>query len=771
DGVFSVKYYELLYPLRIESYATIISHGLNDLKKRLGEEDTDFMKMFGIVLVLTNLSEESNYKPLARTAQMILARDALRSMYRDNPAIREFVDERAAKFNAEVNLLDGLLSQQWFQLTYWRVATKEINYQRFFNINELISLRMEDERVFEFIHRLAFNLLSGGRIDGLRIDHVDGLYDPTGYLRRLRERSGDAFIAVEKILALTEDLPASWPVEGTTGYDFLNYAGGLFVDAANERAFQSLYSTFTGETLEFDDLLYEKKKLIIERHLTGDLDNLTSLLKTISTTTRDAIDLEWEALMMATAEAAAVFPVYRTYIARDQVAERDRAYIRDAVEKARARNPNLARALSFLEAVLLLDYPEHLAEEHKGLWLSFGMRFQQFTSPLMAKGMEDTAFYVFNRLTSLNEVGGDPGRFGISVDDFHAFNERRAAAHPRTLNATATHDTKRGEDVRARISVLSEMPGEWQRHLELWHEQNRALKKTIEGEEVPSRNREYFLYQTLVGAWPFDEPDREQFINRMKDYMIKAAREAKSHTFWLDHNAEYEEALIDFTEKVLTPSVSKEFLASFTAFQKKVAHYGLFNSLSQTLVKIASPGVPDFYQGTELWDLNLVDPDNRRPVDYEKRARMLREMKQKEQAGLTGLIEELLSTRGDGRVKLFVMMRAMAARNSLKGLFDEGDYAGLKVTGSRSRHIIAFARRRGEQCALVIAPRLLASVIGASEFPIGQDVWGDTSVETAANMVGAWRNVFTDEAVSGGRKVSVAEALRRFPLGLLIGGE
>lgn len=768
DGVFSVKYYDSVYPLRIESYASVISHGLNELREMADEQDVDLLKMLGIVIILTNVWEDKQAEPIARVAQMIVARDSLSSLHRDNLLIRRFIDSRIEKFNRDINLLDALLSQQWFQFTYWRVATKEINYQRFFNINELISLRMEDERVFDFIHRLVMNLLAEHRIDGLRIDHVDGLYDPTGYLLRLRKQAGDAFIVVEKILESTEDLLASWPVEGTTGYDFLNYAGGLFVDGKNGRAFQSLYTAFTGESLEYEDMLYEKKKLIIERHLTGDLDNLTSLLKTISTTTRDAIDLEWEALMMATAETAAAFTVYRTYIAGDGVTEQDRQYIRDAIEKARIRTPTITRALTFLQDVLLLDYPEHLAEEHKGLWLSFVMRFQQFTSPLMAKGLEDTAGYVFNRLTSLNEVGGDPGRFGISVEEFHAFNERRFKTHPHTLNTTSTHDTKRGEDVRARINVLSEMPAEWQRHIELWREQNKKLKKTVEDEEVPGRNREYFLYQTLIGAWPFDDSERGEFINRMKDYMIKAAREAKSHTFWLDHNVEYEEALVDFTEKILTPAVSNEFLASFRAFQKKVAHYGVFNSLSQTLMKIASPGVADFYQGTELWDLNLVDPDNRRPVDYEKRERMLAEIKQKEQSGLSDLIKELLTNREDGRIKLFAISRAMAARNLRKQLFDEGDYVRLEVTGSRSPRIIAFARQRGDECAIVIAPRLLASVIGADELPLGPQVWGDTSVKTIAKTGGAWRNAFTGEAVSGGKSVSVAEALGRFPVCLLV---
>ncbi|MEN3330824.1 MAG: (1-_4)-alpha-D-glucan 1-alpha-D-glucosylmutase [Blastocatellia bacterium] len=357
DGNFAVKYYESIYPLRIESYATVISHQLSELRERLGAEDSDFIKMLGIVIVLTNLADDPKADPLSRTAQMLLARDALWSMYRDNPAVREFVDRRVQQFNGDIDLLDAMLAQQWFQFTYWRVATKEINYQRFFNINELISLRMEDERVFEFVHRLALGLLNDGKIHGLRIDHVDGLYNPTEYVERLRRRAPGAYLVVEKILELSEHLPGAWRVEGTTGYDFLNYVNELLVDQSNEQRFQQIYSTFSDGTLEYDELLYEKKKLIIERHLTGDLDNLTSLLKTISTTTRDAIDLAWEALMQAISEAAAVFPVYRTYIDGGEISEQERRHVEEAIEKAKVRNPTLERALDFLHQVLLLDYP------------------------------------------------------------------------------------------------------------------------------------------------------------------------------------------------------------------------------------------------------------------------------------------------------------------------------------------------------------------------------------------------------------------------------
>lgn len=770
DGTFRVKYYETIYPISIKSYATIISRNLADLRERVGRDHAGYLKALGIATILKNLpSEQAATDVEASAAQMILAKDWLWDLYEKEPVIHEFIDENVSAFNQDVNLLDALLSEQWFQFTYWRVATKEINYQRFFNINELISLRMEDEEVFRYVHRLALSLLREGKIDGLRIDHIDGLYDPTAYLARLRREAGDAFIIVEKILELSEQLPDDWPVQGTTGYEFMNYVNGLFVDGRNEEAFQNIYSSFTGHETSYKDLLYEKKKLIIERHLTGDLDNLTSLLKTLSTTTRDAIDLPWESLMDSIVETAAEFPVYRTYVASEDIREQDRAYIRSAIEKARGGNPSLGRALDFLETVLLLDFPEYLAEEHKALWLSFVMRFQQFTSPLMAKGLEDTTFYVFNRLISLNEVGGDPGHFGISTDEFHSFNKRRLESHPHTLNATATHDTKRGEDSRIRIDLLSEMPGEWEKRLEIWGEQNGAFKKIVGDEEVPGRNREYFLYQTLIGAFAFDEEERGNFIKRIKDYMLKAAREAKFHTFWLDNNAEYEEALVEFTEKILTPSDSNEFLRSFGEFQKKIAHYAAFSSLAQTLLKITGAGLPDFYQGSELWDLNLVDPDNRRPVDYEKRERFLRGLKQREESGLLPLIEELLSDKESGMVKLFTIQRALAARRRHKELFDDGDYIPLKAAGSRAGHVLAFARRKDKQWVVVIAPRLLISLVGANELPLGKEVWRDTAVELPDDSPRVWRHVFTEELIDARRALAVAEVFRRFPLGLLMG--
>jgi len=768
DG-FSIRYYETIYPIRIESYATIISHRLDRLKEQLGEEHPDYIRTLGIIDVLRHLDCERDGSN-RRGPQIKLTKDLLQEVYLRNEAVRSFINENVAVFNKNIDLLDRLLLQQWFRLSFWRVATKEINYQRFFNINELISLKMEDENVFHHIHRLALDLLKQGKINGLRIDHIDGLYDPTRYLLQLREQAASAYIVVEKILELSEQLPDQWPVQGTTGYEFMNYINGLFVDSGNAAAFQRIYTNFADRSLDYEDMLYEKKKLIIERHLMGDLDNLAYVLKKISTTTHQGIDLAWIGLKTALAELSALFPVYRTYTNSESVSQRDRDYIKEAIEKARARNPDLLRELEFIETVLWLKFPEHLTEENRHLWLSFVMRFQQFTSPLMAKGLEDTAFYVFNRLVSLNEVGGNPGRFGISIEDFHQSNTLRAARHPHTLNTTATHDNKRGEDVRARINALSEMPQEWESQIQLWHEQNRPLRKIIKGEEVPDKNTEYFFYQTLIGAFPFSGRVDDDFVKRIKEYMIKAAREAKVYTYWLNPDLEYEQALIDFTEAVLDPSLASRFLNNFTGFQKKIAFFGTFNSLSQTLLKIAAPGVPDFYQGTELWDLSLVDPDNRRPVDFEERERFLQEIKRKEELDVVSLVEELLSTREDGRIKLFTIYRALNVRKQHKKLFDSGDYIPLRVAGKRSKHIVAFARRKETVWAIAVAPRFLASLTEPDELPLGKGVWQDTSIEMPSASPQVWRQVFTDQVIDSKNRLSVAEVFRLFPIGFLIGG-
>lgn len=798
DG-FSVRYYELKLPLRPESYASIITHRLNTLRKKLGEDHPDFIKLLGILYSVKNLptSTEDAHE---RYDQVRFIKRMLWELYAKNPDVKRFLEENIQIFNGtrgvaeSFNRLDSLLSEQFFRLSFWKVATEEINYRRFFNINGLISLRMEDENVFEQTHRLIISLAKDGKFTGLRVDHIDGLYDPTGYLGRLRERAGEVYLVVEKILDLEEELPATWPVQGTTGYDFMNYVNGIFCKTRNARAFSKIYSEFTRFKTSYEDLVCDKKRLIIGKEMAGDVDNLAHLMKRISGRYRHSSDITLYGLKRALVDVLALFPVYRTYISKESFSKTDQLYITEAVKKAKQRNPGLLYELDFIEKFLLLEFEEYLKEEEKDEWFHFVMKFQQFTGPLMAKGFEDTIFYIYNRLLSLNEVGGSPDKFGIAMKEFHGFNQKRAHSWPHSVNATSTHDTKRGEDVRARINILSEMPKEWEDSIKKWSRINKRKKKLVNGTSVPDRNDEYFLYQTLIGAFPFDETERPSFIERVKDYMVKAVREAKVHTAWLKPDTEYEEAFVSFIEEILTPAEGNEFLKEFLPFQKRVASYGMFHSLSQVLIKITSPGLPDFYQGTELWDLNLVDPDNRRPVDFEKRRKFLQEIRDKANKDILALIKELFLTKEDGRIKLFLTNRALAARRKNVEVFQKGVYAPLEVGGRFKDHIVAYMRKmdtpqiqmytahkhaprnkakssnEGLQ-AITVVPRFVTSLVSEDRYPVSREIWDDTYIILPGYGPSVWRNVITSEVIKSEGNLLIGDVLKHFPGALLLSEE
>jgi (1->4)-alpha-D-glucan 1-alpha-D-glucosylmutase len=771
----AVNYHMLRLPLKVESYVNVLTHELDDLENRLGENDPDFIKFLGILYVLRNLP--SGKQVHARYNQIRFTKRMLWELYTKNREIKRYMDGNIRTFcgqkgNPEsFNLLDSLLSEQFFRLSFWKVATEEINYRRFFNINELISLRMEDRDVFNHTHSLIFRLIEEGKVTGLRIDHIDGLYDPTVYLRKVREKAGDLYIAVEKILDLKEELPSFWQVQGTTGYDFLNYVNGVFCKRQHQGSFSRIYSQFTGYHTSYKDLVADKKRLIIGKHMAADVDNLALLMKKIFGRYRHGGDITLYGLKRTLVEVMAQFPVYRTYVTHDTFSETDELCIREAIGKAAQSNPGLLNELAFIEKFLLLHFDDYLSNQEKKEWINFVMRFQQFTGPLMAKGFEDTILYVYNRLLSLNEVGGSPDKFGIPLDEFHDFNKRRANLWPHTLNATSSHDTKRGEDIRARINVLSEIPQEWNRNTQTWSKLNRGKKKKVNGVAVPERNDEYFLYQTLVGALPFEETGYPAFIERVKVYIIKAVREAKVHTAWLKPDTTYENAFIAFVEEILTPSEQNQFLGEFLPFQKKVAYYGMFNSLSQTLIKSTSPGVPDFYQGTELWDLNLVDPDNRRPVDYKTRRSFLQDIKQRAGQDILQLIDELLSNKEDRKIKLFVIYRALQARRGNRAVFEQGRYIPLKVSGRLKDHIVAFARNHEENWAITIAPRFFTSLVGEGESPVGQDIWGDTHVLLPEGTPALWRDAMSRLVIKGEKTLPVGEVLEYFPVALLVSKE
>lgn len=770
EGLF-VEYYDWRLPLKIESYTTVLTYNLGELKKKLKRNHPDFIKFLGVLYVIKNLPS-SREELRERYDQIHFIKIELRGLYSKNKKIKKFIDENIKTFNGEegrsesFNLLDNLLSEQLFRLSFWKVATEEVNYRRFFTINGLISLRMENEKVFRTMHELILKLIKEGKVTGLRIDHIDGLYNPTAYLKRLKDKAGDIYLIVEKILALKEELPDFWPVQGTTGYDFLNYVNELFCDRKNKRKLDLIYSRFIGYKIDYQDLVRSKKWLIIDKHMIGDVDRLARLMKSISGRDRHGSDLTLYGLKKALVEFLVLFPVYRTYVCNEVFGQWDRSNISATIKEAKELKPGLSYELNFIEKFLLLEFGEYLTEEEKGEWIDFIMKFQQITGPLMAKGFEDTTLYIYNRLVSLNEVGGDPHTFGISEDDFHGFNKKKYRFWPHAMNTTSTHDAKRGEDVRARINVLSEIPDEWGGNLKKWSRLNLRKRKVPKRKPAPDKNDEYLLYQTLIGVFPFEQEHRDTFVERIKEYMIKAVREAKIHTAWIKPDTEYEELLTSFIDKILHKSEQNRFLTAFVPFQKKVAYYGIFNTLSQVVLKITSPGMPDFYQGTELWDFNLVDPDNRRPVDFAKRDTFLKEIKEKEKQDMPELIHELLLTKEDGRIKLFIIYRGLKARKERKQLFETGDYIPLAVEGAYKEHVIAFLRKKDDHAAITVVPRLLTSLIKEGELPLGDRVWGNTHIVIPEKET-TWRDIFTERVVDHNEGLRVSELLSRFPVAVL----
>ncbi|MEN9229288.1 MAG: malto-oligosyltrehalose synthase [Thermostichus sp. DG02_5_bins_236] len=773
DGL-SINYYTLKFPLNIDTYADVFTYNLSKLRRKLGRSHPDYIKLLGILFSLKFIPSKEDL--LERTDQINFAKHSLWELYTSSQPVQNFFDENIDNFNGKpgdpssFDLLDDLLARQNFRISFWKVGAEEINYRRFFTINELISLRIEDREVFRKTHQLILRLVEQGRFTGLRIDHIDGLFNPEEYLHRLRERCPETYIVVEKILESEESLPKQWPVQGTTGYDFLIKMNAIFCQTKHAHTFDSLYHHFTKLQQSPEQIIEEKKRLIIERNLSGDMDNLAFLLKQITSHHRYANDFTLYSLRRALVEVLVCFPVYRVYIREGVLESEGQQIIRQAVEQAKENLPILVNELNFIERFLCLEFLDNLSEQEKEEQIYFAMRLQQLAGPLMAKGVEDTAFYVYNRLLSLNEVGGNPCRFGLSVQDFHPFNQERAAHWPLAMNASATHDTKRGEDTRARLNVLSEIPDEWERHIKLWHELNANYKvrsKKAKRSELPDRNDEYSLYQTLLGSYPFQPEELPEFVQRVKEYMIKAVREAKVHTAWLRPDTDYEEATTAFIDQILQST--NPFLESFLPFQRKIAHFGIFNSLSQTLVKLTSPGIPDIYQGTELWDLSMVDPDNRRPVDFSRRLAYLEEIQRRAKQEPQRLIEDLLLHRSDGRIKLFLLRQALKMRQEQPQLFHKGEYTPLQITGSHREHVVAFARHQGKQVLITVVPRLLTQLINETQDPFGEAIWKDTQIHLPRWKRVEWVNELTNEEIPAGETISTGLALNTFPVAMLYG--
>jgi (1->4)-alpha-D-glucan 1-alpha-D-glucosylmutase len=665
------------------------------------------------------------------------AKERLWSLYQDD-AFRDALDAVIARINANLDALDALLESQTYRLAYWLPARQRINYRRFFDVTDLIGMRVEDPEVFEAHHRQTFELIAEGKVTGLRVDHIDGLNDPIAYLRKLQSRLGDDFyIVLEKILAENEELPRAFPVSGTTGYDFLDFVNALFVDSAGLRTLDRFYRDFTGVTETFDDIAYARKKQIVRELFSGEMLSLAKRLGAAAMSDRDARDFALPDLTAALTEVTVCMATYRTYVREEEVSPSDEQTIRSAIACARRDASIDHRLFDFLERVLLVDLPPYISAEGEH-WLALVMRWQQFTGRVMAKGVEDTAFYNYNRLISLNEVGGNPGRGDFDgLREFHERSGRMQRGWPHTMNATSTHDTKRSEDVRARINVLSEIAPKWERQVRLWS------KRYGFGD----RNTELLVYQTLVGIWPLDKSELPSVRDRLKQYLEKAAREAKTHTNWITPNAEYEESLLAFAGALLD---DPKFLAELVRFQKPVAYYGFLNSLSQLVLKATAPGIPDFYQGSELWDFSLVDPDNRRPVDYQRRAAMLKKVK-------TASVDTLLRRWQDGRIKMFVTWKLLELRARHEDLFRDGSYEPIDA----GPNICAFVRRHENDAVLVAVPRLIASLVKPGKLPIG-DVWGEASLGISGN----WRELFTGENHDG-PSIPIRAFFESFPFAVL----
>jgi (1->4)-alpha-D-glucan 1-alpha-D-glucosylmutase len=771
DGL-KVNYYALQFPVRIESYADFLAHEISWLRRQMGRQHPDYIKLIGILNTIKNTFP--TLKGYERGVQAKFEKQLLWELYESNSEIKVFIDQNVEAFNGQpgkptsFNLLDRLLLEQYYRLSFWKVGAEELNYRRFFTVNELICIKVDNPKVFDKTHTLVEELVNAKKINGLRIDHIDGLYDPLVYLQRLHEKTKGSYTVIEKILELNERLPKHWPIQGTSGYEFLNYANGVFYQQQNQRHFTRFYKQFSGLRDGYEKLFWEKKQLIAETNLVGDIDNLARFLKKVASQYRYGRDLTANGLKTAIQEVLVSFPVYCTYINQRGSSPGDLTYIRMAIAQARKHIPQLLNELKLIEKFLLLEYEVPLPAEERSQWLHFVMRLQQFTGPLMAKGIEDTLFYVYNRFIGLNDVGGAPNHFGVSLKEFHDYNRYQQEHWPHTLNATSTHDTKRSEDVRSRLSVISELPEEWESEVKAWSALNASKKQVINEQAIPEANDEYFLYQTLVGAYPFDSAELPEFRERMKAYVVKAVREAKVHTAWLRPDEEYENGYVHFVETLLTPGKDNIFLDKLQHFQKRIAEYGIYNSLSQLLIKLTAPGVPDFYQGTELWDLSLVDPDNRRPVDYQKRLSALQDIQTRWQKQPSTLIKDLLKNRTDGRIKLFLMLRGLAARNYFRNVFRSGAYHPLTATGEQAEHVVAFIRHKGEHTVVTVVPRFLTDLIEPNTLPLKKAVWGESAIEIPGAGQAKWKNWITNEPIKLSDQPLVGDLLSQFPVALLV---
>jgi (1->4)-alpha-D-glucan 1-alpha-D-glucosylmutase len=757
----TIAYFDHRFPLTPPSYGMILTHAAQDAPP----ETAAILRELGASFSALRGKPRDDTKRRALRDRSSALRRELTARAATDPSFARALEEGCRAFTSDPVRLDALVAAQHYRIAYWRVSSDEINYRRFFDINDLAGLRVEDAEVLARTHELVFAMIADERIQGLRIDHIDGLFNPAGYAQLLVDRSAalgqPLYLVVEKILLGNERLRPSWRIAGTTGYDFMNLVAGIFVDQNMERGFDRLYQRVTGRRTTFAEEAYEAKYRVMRIDLASELSVLIDGLVRIAHADRRSRDFTSNALRRALIDVFASFPVYRTYVVDEHIGPEDRDVITIAVEAARGRSEFPDNAIfDFIRDALSAQLVERAGVTYDRTdVLRLAMRAQQYTGPVTAKSLEDTAFYRYVRLVALNEVGGEPERFGRSPDEFHAANIERAATHPHAMLATATHDHKRGEDTRLRIAALTEFPAEWSRAVARWSRMNAAFHA---GPDTPSAVAEYLFYQTVVGTLPatwlreesISAEEFAEYAERLVAYSHKAAREAKLRTSWIDVNAGYEDGLAAFVRSALAPETP--FLRDARAFVAQLAPVAAVHSLAQVALKLGAPGVPDIYQGTELWDFSLVDPDNRRPVDYDLRRAMLAEF-----AADDFTLEPLLEQWHDGRIKLYVTWKLLQLRRKNVVLFLNGSYVPLTVTGPAAASIVAFAREH----IIFAVPRLVRGRAFG-----GLHVAFDEERITGLRPGARYRNIFDGRilAIGDDGTIAAGDAFAGLPLAVLI---
>jgi (1->4)-alpha-D-glucan 1-alpha-D-glucosylmutase len=783
EGGLTVNYGDRRFPLDPGTYPMILGGAARRLREKEGSDDAAVRHLESIIAAAESLpprivtrAETAHERQREKETLKSRLRDLLRE---SGPARRSLDDELREMSGSKgtprsFDRLEELLAAQGYRLSYWRVAAEHINYRRFFEINDLAAVRIEDPVVLETIHGKAFELRERGWVTGFRVDHIDGLLKPKRYLEDIQKRAAAPYVVVEKILSNGERLPQEWPTEGTTGYEFLNAVNGIFVSRRGEESLRSFYDEWRTVRGSFADIVYESKRLVLEASMSSELSVLARRLDRISEQHRWSRDFTIGTLQEVLAATIACFPVYRTYVTTEDVetSSQDAAHIRTALDAGKLRSTHVsASAFDFLGEVLLSRYPEGLTDGERAERRDFVLRFQELTGPVAAKGVEDTAFYRYFPLLSLNEVGGTPARFGMLLDEFHKEMEERARIHPIALSATSTHDTKRGEDNRARLNAISEIPDAWIAAVAQWRELARPLKTSVNGAAVPDFDDEYYIYQTIVGAWPpsgLVDDEWSTFSSRVQGAVEKAIKEAKRNTSWIHPNPAYEQAVKTFVSRILDRSGT--FAPTFAAFVSRIMLPGLLTSLAQVVIKTTAPGVPDFFQGTELWDFSLVDPDNRRRVDFGKRRKLLNDLDRSSSFGLRA-IEELWRTPEDGRIKLFVTRRLLKRRLEEGELFLRGSYHPLATEGRRKDNVIAFARCNQGRVSITISGRFFVEMSEESRRVPLRESWGDTVVRIPPE----WAIGELEDALTGvkcrlsGSNVRMEEVFHLMPYTVLLG--